>query len=64
MAPQGPGGEPDAAAAGPLRGAAGGDRPGGPRPPGTATNNVAELTALERLLASTAPDVPLEVRMD
>ncbi|MGW0337292.1 ribonuclease H family protein [Streptomyces sp. NPDC003011] len=33
-------------------------------PLGTATNNVAELTALERLLASTAPDVPLEVRMD
>ncbi|MDL5199452.1 ribonuclease H [Streptomyces sp. ALI-76-A] len=33
-------------------------------PLGTATNNVAELTALERLLASTAPDVPLEIRMD
>ncbi|MGW8748894.1 ribonuclease H family protein [Streptomyces sp. WAC 04229] len=33
-------------------------------PLGRATNNVAELTALERLLASTDPDVPLEVRMD
>ncbi|MET8244453.1 ribonuclease H [Streptomyces sp. NPDC005202] len=33
-------------------------------PLGTATNNVAELTALERLLAATDPDVPLEVRMD
>ncbi|MEV5088270.1 ribonuclease H [Streptomyces griseoincarnatus] len=31
---------------------------------GTATNNVAELTALERLLAATDPGVPLEVRMD
>ncbi|MEU6476792.1 ribonuclease H [Streptomyces sp. NPDC047017] len=31
---------------------------------GTATNNVAELTALERLLTATDPDVPLEVRMD
>ncbi|WP_344000291.1 ribonuclease H [Streptomyces thermocarboxydovorans] len=31
---------------------------------GKATNNVAELTALERLLAATDPDVPLEVRMD
>ncbi|WP_037853899.1 ribonuclease H family protein [Streptomyces sp. NRRL S-340] len=31
---------------------------------GTATNNVAELTALERLLAATDPDTPLEVRMD
>ncbi|MGY0021847.1 ribonuclease H family protein [Streptomyces sp. cg35] len=31
---------------------------------GTATNNVAELTALERLLSTVAPDVPLEVRMD
>ncbi|MGW4277625.1 ribonuclease H family protein, partial [Streptomyces seoulensis] len=31
---------------------------------GTATNNVAELTALERLLAATDPDVALEVRMD
>ncbi|MEU1184704.1 ribonuclease H [Streptomyces sp. NPDC005820] len=33
-------------------------------PLGKATNNVAELTALERLLASTDPGVPLEVRMD
>ncbi|MDH6628512.1 ribonuclease HI [Streptomyces sp. LBL] len=33
-------------------------------PLGKATNNVAELTALERLLASTEPDVPLEIRMD
>ncbi|MER5216436.1 ribonuclease H [Streptomyces sp. NPDC002838] len=33
-------------------------------PLGKATNNVAELTALERLLAATDPDVPLEVRMD
>ncbi|MYW67004.1 ribonuclease HI [Streptomyces sp. SID8379] len=31
---------------------------------GTATNNVAELTALERLLSTIAADVPLEVRMD
>ncbi|MFF0127892.1 ribonuclease H [Streptomyces mirabilis] len=31
---------------------------------GTATNNVAELTALERLLTAIAPDVPLEIRMD
>jgi ribonuclease HI len=31
---------------------------------GTATNNIAELTALERLLTATDPDVPLEVRMD
>ncbi|MEV8068410.1 ribonuclease H [Streptomyces sp. NPDC085995] len=31
---------------------------------GTATNNVAELTALERLLTATDPGVPLEVRMD
>ena len=31
---------------------------------GTATNNIAELTALERLLAATDPAVPLEVRMD
>ncbi|MEU6659019.1 ribonuclease H [Streptomyces sp. NPDC046821] len=31
---------------------------------GKATNNVAELTALERLLAATDPSVPLEVRMD
>lgn len=33
-------------------------------PLGTATNNVAELTALERLLTATDPEVPLEVRMD
>ncbi|MFF4906475.1 ribonuclease H [Streptomyces sp. NPDC001260] len=33
-------------------------------PLGRATNNVAELTALERLLASTDPAVALEVRMD
>ncbi|MDH6553411.1 ribonuclease HI [Streptomyces sp. SAI-041] len=33
-------------------------------PLGRATNNVAELTALERLLAATDPDVPLEIRMD
>jgi ribonuclease HI len=33
-------------------------------PLGTATNNVAELTALERLLAATDPEVPLEIRMD
>lgn len=33
-------------------------------PLGTATNNVAELTALERLLTAVGPDVPLEVRMD
>ncbi|MFH0173650.1 ribonuclease H [Streptomyces cacaoi] len=33
-------------------------------PLGKATNNIAELTALERLLASTDPAVPLEVRMD
>ncbi|MER5574558.1 ribonuclease H family protein [Streptomyces massasporeus] len=33
-------------------------------PLGKATNNVAELTALERLLAATEPDVPLEIRMD
>ncbi|WP_189269021.1 ribonuclease H family protein [Streptomyces fuscichromogenes] len=33
-------------------------------PLGRATNNVAELTALERLLTAVAPDVPLEVRMD
>ncbi|WP_338693233.1 ribonuclease H [Streptomyces sp. Q6] len=31
---------------------------------GTATNNVAELTALERLLSTIDPAVPLEVRMD
>jgi ribonuclease HI len=33
-------------------------------PLGTATNNVAELTALERLLAAVDPAVPLEIRMD
>ena len=33
-------------------------------PLGTATNNVAELTALERLLTATDPEVPLEIRMD
>ncbi|MFJ7071927.1 ribonuclease H [Streptomyces sp. NPDC098781] len=33
-------------------------------PLGRATNNVAELTALERLLTSTDPGVPLEIRMD
>ncbi|ARF56214.1 ribonuclease H family protein [Streptomyces gilvosporeus] len=33
-------------------------------PLGTATNNVAELTALERLLAATDPAVPMEIRMD
>jgi len=33
-------------------------------PLGTATNNVAELTALERLLAALDPEVPLEIRMD
>ncbi|MFD7712994.1 ribonuclease H [Streptomyces sp. NPDC059785] len=33
-------------------------------PLGTATNNVAELTALERLLTAVAADVPLEIRMD
>lgn len=33
-------------------------------PLGTATNNVAELTALERLLTAADPDVALEVRMD
>ncbi|MYY12341.1 ribonuclease HI [Streptomyces sp. SID4919] len=33
-------------------------------PLGTATNNVAELTALERLLEATPPGTPLEVRMD
>lgn len=42
-------GEPDRWAAGPL---------------GTATNNVAELTALERLLSTTDPGTPIEVRMD
>ena len=39
-------------------------RVGDAGPLGKATNNVAELTALERLLAATDPDVPLEVRMD
>ncbi len=33
-------------------------------PLGTATNNVAELTALLELLKSTGPAVPVEVRMD
>ncbi|MFF4881930.1 ribonuclease H family protein [Streptomyces nigra] len=33
-------------------------------PLGKTTNNVAELTALERLLSATDPDVPLEIRMD
>ncbi|MDT0547576.1 MULTISPECIES: ribonuclease H [Streptomyces] len=33
-------------------------------PLGTATNNVAELTALLRLLEATDPAAPLEVRMD
>ncbi|WP_128429631.1 ribonuclease H family protein [Streptomyces cyaneus] len=33
-------------------------------PLGRATNNVAELTALERLLTATDPGVPLEIRMD
>ncbi|MFI1973288.1 ribonuclease H [Streptomyces cinnamoneus] len=33
-------------------------------PLGTATNNVAELTALQELLESTDPAVPLQVRMD
>ncbi|MFG2490184.1 ribonuclease H [Streptomyces caniferus] len=33
-------------------------------PLGTATNNVGELTALERLLAATDPAVALEIRMD
>ncbi|WP_329459730.1 ribonuclease H family protein [Streptomyces sp. NBC_01497] len=46
-----------------------GDDEGGPvrweaGPLGTATNNVAELTALEELLTATDPAVPLEVRMD
>lgn len=31
---------------------------------GDATNNIAELTALERLLSASAASVPLEVRMD
>jgi ribonuclease HI len=42
-------GEPDRWEAGPL---------------GTATNNVAELTALERLLTTVEPSVPMEIRMD
>lgn len=33
-------------------------------PLGKATNNVAELTALERLLTALDPGVPLEIRMD
>lgn len=33
-------------------------------PLGTATNNVAELTALERLLGAVDPGVPAEIRMD
>lgn len=33
-------------------------------PLGRATNNIAELTALERLLAATDPDAPIEIRMD
>ncbi|MDO0930667.1 ribonuclease H [Streptomyces sp. DG2A-72] len=33
-------------------------------PLGKATNNVAELTALERLLTAVDPDVQLEIRMD
>ncbi|MFF7187166.1 ribonuclease H [Streptomyces sp. NPDC008222] len=33
-------------------------------PLGKATNNVAELTALERLLTAVDRDVPLEIRMD
>ncbi|MEV6264288.1 ribonuclease H [Streptomyces sp. NPDC051784] len=33
-------------------------------PLGTATNNIAELTALLELLSSTDPAVPVEVRMD
>jgi ribonuclease HI len=33
-------------------------------PLGDATNNVAELTALEQLLSTARADVPLEVRMD
>ncbi|MGC9541493.1 ribonuclease H family protein [Streptomyces sp. UG1] len=33
-------------------------------PLGKATNNVAELTALERLLTATDPGLPLEIRMD
>ncbi|MEW2031838.1 ribonuclease H [Streptomyces roseifaciens] len=33
-------------------------------PLGKATNNIAELTALERLLEATDPAVPMQVRMD
>lgn len=33
-------------------------------PLGRATNNVAELTALEQLLTATDPGLPLEIRMD
>lgn len=33
-------------------------------PLGRSTNNIAELTALERLLAATDPAVPIEIRMD
>ncbi|MFI0820178.1 ribonuclease H [Streptomyces sp. NPDC021098] len=33
-------------------------------PLGTATNNVAELTALQKLLETTDPSLPLQVRMD
>ncbi|MEU1814783.1 ribonuclease H [Streptomyces roseifaciens] len=33
-------------------------------PLGRATNNIAELTALERLLEATDPAVPMQVRMD
>ncbi|MFE0331171.1 ribonuclease H [Streptomyces sp. NPDC058960] len=33
-------------------------------PLGTATNNVAELTALERLLSAVDPGIALEIRMD
>ena len=33
-------------------------------PLGTATNNIAELTALEQLLSTVDPGTPLEVRMD
>ncbi|SEP01055.1 ribonuclease H family protein [Actinacidiphila rubida] len=45
----GSGGDPERWEAGPL---------------GTATNNVAELTALERLLTSVDAAVPMEIRMD
>jgi ribonuclease HI len=45
------------------------DEQGGPGrwaagPLGTATNNIAELTALEELLTTVDPSSPLEVRMD